>query len=380
MARPESASDSYLIKSVVHASRLFAAFGPPGEVLSMADIVHRTGLSRGIVFRLLFTLESCDLIERVRKNRYRLRLRHAPRRRCKIGYASAGDYGLFVNEVTDSLRFAAEKTEGIDLLVLDNRSNSSMAMQNAQSMIREHVDLVIEYQVEEAMALVISEAFRSAGIPMIAINYPHPGATYFGANNYEAGLMGGRYLGRLAARTEGGVVDEILLLTRGGASSVPRSRLTGTLAGIHEVLRASTEKAPVVYLDGDGQFEQSWQVTRSHLRQSKARRTLISGINDNSVLGALRAFEEAGRERECAAVGQNGSPEAREELHRAHSSFVASVAYFPEHYGEALLPLSLDLLDRRFVPPAVFTKHRLLTPRNVDHLYPNDILLQTLRL
>jgi IclR helix-turn-helix domain len=29
-----------------------------------------------------------------------------------------------------------------------------------------------------------------AGIPMIAIDIPHPGATYYGAHNYEAGLIG----------------------------------------------------------------------------------------------------------------------------------------------------------------------------------------------
>jgi len=29
------------------------------------------------------------------------------------------------------------------------------------------------------------------------------------------------------------------------------------------------------------------------------------------------------------------------------------------------------------VPPAVFVKHQLITPENVDHFYPNDSLLQT---
>ena len=33
---------------------------------------------------------------------------------------------------------------------------------------------------------------------MIAIDIPHPGATYFGANNYQAGLLAGHYLARWA--------------------------------------------------------------------------------------------------------------------------------------------------------------------------------------
>jgi len=28
------------------------------------------------------------------------------------------------------------------------------------------------------------------------------------------------------------------------------------------------------------------------------------------------------------------------------------------------------------VPPAVFVKHQLVTPENVNHVYPNDELIQ----
>ena len=38
--------------------------------------------------------------------------------------------------------------------------------------------------------------YLEANIPFIAIDIPHPGATYFGANNYQAGLLAGRYLGK----------------------------------------------------------------------------------------------------------------------------------------------------------------------------------------
>jgi len=92
-------------------------------------------------------------------------------------------------------------------------------------------------------------------------------------------------------------------------------------------------------------------------------------------LGALRAFEEAGRAGECAIVGQNAEPEAREELRAARTRLVASVGYFPEKYGDGLLRLAFDILGRKPVAPAVFTNHQIITPDNVDHYYPNDSLL-----
>ncbi len=146
------------------------------------------------------------------------------------------------------------------------------------------------------------------------------------------------------------------------------------LAGIHEIL-PNLDSCPVSYLDGDGRFQSSWKIVRKHLRQTAAKRTLIGGINDPTVLGALRAFEEVGRAEGCAAMGQNASAEARDELRRP-SRLIGSVAYFPEKYGERVLKLALDILTFRATPPAVFTNHQLVTAKNVDSLYSNDLLLR----
>jgi ribose transport system substrate-binding protein len=88
----------------------------------------------------------------------------------------------------------------------------------------------------------------------------------------------------------------------------------------------------------------------------------------------LRAFQEAGRAKDCAIAGQNAEPEARAELRTSGTRLVASVAYFPEKYGDGLIRLALDLLARKAAPPAVFTNHQVITPENVDHFYPNDML------
>ena len=102
----------------------------------------------------------------------------------------------------------------------------------------------------------------------------------------------------------------------------------------------------------------------------------MGAINDPSALGALRAFQEAGRTETCAVMGQNASPEGRAELRQPNTRLIGSVAYFPEKYGAGLIQLSLDILNQRQVPPAVFVEHKLVTPTTVDHYYPNDGLTQ----
>ena len=53
------------------------------------------------------------------------------------------------------------------------------------------------------------------------------------------------------------------------------------------------------------------------------------------------------------------------------------MAFFPERYGDGLISVALQILAKKSVPPAVFVNHQVLTPANVDHLYPTDAVRQT---
>jgi len=358
---------------LVHATEVLASFHSSGEVLRLRDVVSRTGFNKGMCFRLLYTLHQCGFIEKVGENNYRLTAELSRQQKYRIGYAGEGQDSSFPSEVQAGLVVAAGAA-GIELIVVDNRYNPKVALRNADHLLRERVDLVIEFQADEAAAPAIASKFLEANVPFVAIDIPHPGATYFGANNYEAGLIAGHHLGRWARRSWEGEVDEILLIEIARAGSVPQTRIRGMLAGIHEVL-GTAKQCRTTQIDGDGQFQITLERVRKHLRQSRAHHVLVGAATDPSALGALRAFAEAGREGDCAIVGQNGEPEARLELRVPRTRLIGSVAYFPEKYGEGVIRLALDLLAKKTVPPAVFTKHQLMTPENVDHLYPNDRLL-----
>jgi ribose transport system substrate-binding protein len=374
MSRETSDRDPYLVKSVVHASQVLSAFRSTGEGLPLREVSARSGLPKSMAFRLLYTLERCGLIEKVSENLYRSHVRPFKQRPYRIGYAAQGTDYQFSKEVSAGLQ-RAMAAEGIELISVDNRYNPKIAQRNADVLVREKVDLVIEFQTDEHVAPVVAAKYRDANIPLIAIEIPHPGATYYGANNYEAGLIGGRYLGRWAKQVWHAEVDEIVLIALKRAGSLPQMRLTGMLVGMKETC-ASLENCRVTTLDGDGKLGESFEAMRRHLRASRAKRFLVGAINDPSALGALRAFEEAGRTDDCAVMGQNASPEGRDELRQRGTRLIGSVAYFPEKYGAELVTVALDLLSRRPVPPAVFVKHQLVTPENIKHIYPNDELMQ----
>ena len=367
--------DPYLVKSVLHCSQLLRAFRTSGEALPLREIAKRSELPKSMAFRLLYTLEKCGMVEKVGENLYQSCLRPFKQKLYRFGYANQGtEYG-FTKEVSASLQRAAA-AEGIELIVVDNQYNPKTAQRNADLLVRERVDLVIEFQTDEEVAPIVAAKYRSANIPLVAIEIPHPGATYYGANNYEAGLIGGRHLGRWVKRRWEAEADEILLLELPRAGNLPRMRLTGMLTGMKEIL-PSLGNARVTALNGDGCFQESLEAVRKHLRSFSSRRVIVGAINDTSALGALRAFQEAGRSESCVVMGQNASPEGRVELREPRTRFIGSVAYFPERYGDDLIRVGLEILNHRPVPPAVFVKHQLITPENVDHFYPNDSLMQT---
>src|ERR1700693_2278288 len=284
-ARPR---DPYLVKSVVHASKILSAFPSAGEALPLKEIAIRSGLPKTMAFRLLYTLEKCDIIEKVGTNLYQSSIRPLMQRLWRVGYAAQGTDYQFSKEVSSGLKRAAA-AQGIELISLDNRYSPKIAQRNADLLVREKVDLAIEFQTDETVAPIVAAKYREASIPMIAIDIPHPGATYYGANNYEAGLIGGRYLGRWVKEHWQSELDEILMLELPRAGNLPQMRLTGMLVGINLVL-PNAKSCRITHLNGDGGLGPSYEIVRRHIRGTRPRRLLVGAINDVSAIGALRAF------------------------------------------------------------------------------------------
>lgn len=366
---------SYRVEAVARACDILAAFRSGSEVLHLKAVAERTGLNKVTVFRILDTLVEKKLIDRVGPRGYRSRLQPILEKRYRIGYASQSSVVPFTSVVTDSMVEAAYAAN-VDLFVLNNSYSPTMALRNADRFIAEGVNLVIESQISTKVAATLTAKFSAAGIPYIALDIPHPGANYFGADNYKAGKIAGQYLGQWASRQWEAEVDQIVFAETDAAGHSLDTRLTGMYDGILKVL-PDCRHAPVFHYSTKGHFENALDTFRRHIRLHGARRILVGAVNDPTALGALQAFREFGAEDNCAVAGQGACLEAREEMRRRETRFVCSVAYFPETYGNRVIRLALDILNGRRVPPAVFTDHELVTPSNVDKVYPNDTLLKT---
>ena len=356
-------------QTVLRACDVLKAFHFRGEELCLGDVTERTGLPKTTAFRLLRTLIHGGLLERASSGVYRNCLGPVSAKPYRIGFATQG-CTMFAQEVLRSIQLVSAR-ENVHLITLDNRYSAKEALRNADLLVKERVDLVLEFQTYERVAPVVASKFLEANTPVIAIEVPHPGATYFGANNYKAGLIAGRALGRWTRERWHGKVEQLLLLELPIAGSLVELRMTGFVDGLRAEL-PEIVNVPALHLNGRGDFEQVLETMRQFLRRSRVKRTLIGTVNDVCSLAVLRAYEEIGASEKISVVSQNCIPEVRQELRRPGTPLIGSVAYFPERYGNDIIPLALSILRKKQMASAVFVKHQLITPRNVDLVYPLD--------
>ncbi len=365
MSSKERDRPQYQLATVSRACAILREFARSHEPLSLSDVVDRTGLEQTIVFRLLRTLEEEGMLRRPEGRRYISNVSILTQKRFRIGYASQCS-DSFSKAVTQGIRWAAERYP-VDLLEVENLYSPKTALRNAQKLAAERVDLAIEFQVYERIGAQLAKIYEAASIPVIAVEVPQPGAVFFGIDNYSAGQLAGKSLVKAARAEWGGEIDELLMLDLEIAGSLPHLRISGAETAVRKSLSGSYQ---VVRLDSRGEMERSFELVRRHMHLCPRRRTLIFGVNDLAVLGALRAFAEVGRSECCLALGVGALPEARHELRLPQTRMIGSIATFPERYGENLVQIALNILQKKPVLPAIYAPIQLITAHNIDKFYP----------
>src|ERR1700730_18395467 len=192
----------YLIPVLSKALDILELLLKEKKPLPLEAIYQRTSISKTTVYRILRTFVHRGYLAQSQDGLYRLVARP---KKSRFGFGSQSAEMPFSESVTESLRTAASAA-GVDLMVLDNRYDAATALKNADEFVQNRPDLVIEFQVEQQVAPVIADKIESAGIPMIAVDIPHPHATFFGVDNYRVGFEAGICLAQYAKQSWGGKI------------------------------------------------------------------------------------------------------------------------------------------------------------------------------
>jgi ribose transport system substrate-binding protein len=362
MAVRKTTKRLYLIPVLSKALDILELLQAENQPMTLEAIHRQTKISKTTVYRVLKTFVHRGYLSQSPDGLYRQVTRP---KKLRFGFGGQSADMPFSVEVTESLKEAAAAV-GVDLLVLDNRYDAATALKNAEEFVRSKVDLVIEFQVEHEVAPMIGDKIAGANIPLIAIDIPHPHATYFGVDNYRVGIAAGETLASHAVEHWGGKVDWVIGLDLAEAGQLVQSRITGAFEGVRNGI-ADLPVELFVRIDGRGMRDRSKKLISDFLqRHPKDKHILIAAANDSSALGAVDAVREQKRERSVAIVGQDCIADAVTEMRKERSPLIGSVSHQTNSYGPSLIHLGLQLLRGQTVPPYNYVEHKMVTRESLE--------------
>lgn len=355
---PESSTKRlYIIPILSKALDILELLQQENKPMAPEGIYQRTRISRTTVYRILKTFVHRGYLAQSQAGLYQVVSRP---RKVRFGFAKQGTEMPFSEEVAESLQIAADQA-GVDLIILDNRYDGATALRVAEEFIQKRVDLVIEFQIDQQVAPIIADKIVAAGIPLIALDIPHPHGTYFGVDNYRVGVQAGELLADHAIQRWHQQVDWVLGLDIEEAGPLVQSRITGAFQGIRDKLPDLPVES-FVRVDTRGMRERSRKAIADFLnRHRRDRHILIAAATDTAALGALEAVRELDREKHVFLVGQDCIPEALEEIARPGSPWLGSVSHEAQSYGPRLIQLGLSILRGQTVAPYNHVEHKLVT-------------------
>lgn len=284
----------------------------------------------------------------------------------KIGYISLGDSVPFVKLVSDGIKKAAADA-GQDLAFCDSQIDQAKALECAQNFKVQGVQGVLNFQVFQDSSPEICEAYGN--VPTIAIDIVQPPCqvAFMGANNREAGRIGGRAIGQYAKDNWNCEITAYVSLESTAAGAANADRMGGYREGFREFCEIPADKERV--LDGADRTDPALEQMTNLLGALPGNRIVVVAINEDGILGAIGAANTLGRQSDLFYSGQGTDPSIWKDV-ACNPNYIASVAYYPERYGTLLIPNMVKLLSGESIDENIFTQHEIITKDNIRSIYP----------
>jgi len=293
-----------------------------------------------------------------------------------VGYISMGESDPFIKEVSDSIRAEVAKTGGVTLVECDAQFLPEKALECAEAMKAQGVASVINWQSDEAASANICDAYGN--LPTVAIDVPQAPCEkiFIGADNYAAGIVGGEGLGNFVQKQLDCQYDAYVSIDIPSIPSVNGPRAGGNKEGFENICGPMPDSKYFsidAFQGGPDQPENSRrQFTDILTALPNAKNILVvAPAGDPMAVAVFNAGKAAGREKEIWMSSQGADGTTRPFI-RESSQWVGAVAYFPERYGELVLPAAIKLAKSESVSTQDLMVHDFVTIDNIDSFYPNE--------
>jgi L-arabinose transport system substrate-binding protein len=286
------------------------------------------------------------------------------------GIYKAGDQTWFIDEGA-----AAKKTAeaaGYDFIYVDAKMSPEEYLKAIDNAIANNAVGVVTCIPDQTMSQAAVDKLVEADIPVVAADDALEAdgekiAPWVGINAYVIGEANGQWLANYAIANN--LVENpevgLLIITMDTVSScVPRAE--GELAKFTE-LAPKFDKSRIFFADYDGTTERGNIVSAAVFTAHPEIVTwLVTGANEEGTIGATRALESAGLDKNATVVGL-GAYMAKDEFRKPGGSAMKASSYFSsDAVGSGSVNVLLDLIGGKEVPKETAVDAIIVTPENFE--------------
>lgn len=264
---------------------------------------------------------------------------------------------------------------GIACISIDAQGDMNKQISDVEDLIAQKVDLIILNPKDPKGLIPATQSCTEAGIPVIIMdNSIDPTADYvtmIQSNNTSNGELVGNWL----AETMNGQEIKIGMLSGNQGNMLGVDRREGVIRGLTEAqLRLNNRTNFVVLTQGWGNWSTDGGLKAAEdILVAAQDINVIVAENDSMALGAVKAVEAAGKEKDiliCAAA--DGQKEALELI--KEGKYGATGLNNPALVASTTLDIAMKYLNGETnIPKLINTEAACITKDNVDQYYdPNS--------
>jgi ribose transport system substrate-binding protein len=253
-----------------------------------------------------------------------------------------------------------------------NQVDANLDLQASLAAVQEiapQVDVINFTPVnEEASGPTLVAIAEETGKPIICESSPSDGCTTLvSIDDYAAGFKVGVWAGEYARDNFGGVANALDVGLPALSTTVARSQ--GFTDGLMSVL---PDAQIVASVNGEGLKDTAVQVAGDALTANPDV-NIIFGINDDSALGGLQAFESQGGDTsQLLVVGFGCEGNACKDALMEGGPYKVSAAMFPEYQGRLIIDAGVAAFNDVELPAHIVAPTLAMTAENMGQYYTQE--------
>lgn len=248
------------------------------------------------------------------------------------GIYKAGDQTWFIDE--GNAAKAKAESMGAEFVYVDAKMNPEEALKAVDNAIANKADGILMCIPDQTMSQAIVDKAEEAGIPIIGVDDAlevngEKIAPWVGIDGYVIGEANGEYMANYIKDNNLLTDPEVavMILTMDTVSSVvPRTE--GAFDKFTSVL-PEFDKAKIYKADTDGTTDKgNTSATALITAHPEVKKWIVMSGNEETAIGAVRAIETAGLDKDSAVIGLGGYLAKDEWNNKGTDVAIKAAAYF----------------------------------------------------